>query len=197
MPNAARLLSSLAPTSQSWGTPITGRDPDRLTPADIARAAASVRSELAYRWILCRYADYRGQRDLVALQGLIVAELQDWANRRGWKLRSNGKEPGTGKLGRLAILWIAESLHPRRCPACHGLGETFNRETKASETCAHCGGRGHVRWSQSERARWMGIRHSAYQKRWARRYYRLQMYMSVIEEEGLLAMNRAIENRYG
>ncbi len=189
MPNPARALARLTAQTQSWDPRISGNDPARLTAADIALAAAHIQNPLAYQWLLVRYVDHVAHKDILKLRDMIVDELRQHAKGKGWRARENGPVP---KLQRLASLWIAETLNPHRCRVCKGLGQVFDLQQKTHVSCPACGGRCVERWSNAERAQWLGIWHTAFNRTWRPRLQQIERIMGYAQEEAFRSIGRAL-----
>ncbi len=184
MVDARRLLAKMSPGTQQL-TRSTGGDPNALSQSDVSLAAGRIKEPLTYRWIVYRYGGHDRDSDRQRLETSIVCELSRWAVQEHWRMRKNRGGLGKGRLQRFAALWIAEAAHPHRCPSCKGSGQQLDTDTHRHVCCQQCGGNGTIRWSNMQRARWMGIRHSAWQKTWQRRYERLMQLMNAKEAHGL------------
>lgn len=182
MPDARRLLAKMSAGAQNlqFGT---GAGVGALNQMDISLAAGRIKKPLTYLWVVYRYGGHDGQKTIRKLETAIVLELSKWAVQERWRMRGGGL--GKDRLRRVARLWIAEASHPRRCPQCKGSGQWFNVEQKRHVGCPRCGGDGITGWSNLKRAQWLGIRHSAWQKTWLRRYERLNEMMKALEGNGM------------
>ena len=171
----------------------SGVSKDALTQRDISIAAGHIKNPLAYHWIVYRYGGHETRRTVERLESSIIVELSKWAVQERWRLRRGGAGLGPGRLRSVAQLWIAEASHPRRCPDCRGAGYGYKQEVLlttgakiAKQTsCSRCGGNGVIGWSNLKRAQWVGMRHSAWQKTWLRRYERLSDMMSALEANAM------------
>lgn len=191
MVDARRLLARMSPGTQQLQRGF-GNDPNALCQADVSLAAGRIRDPLTYRWIIYRYGGHDTERDWQRLVTSIVCELSRWAVQERWRMRGGGL--GTGRLQRFAQLWITETAHPHRCRRCKGSGEAFSADEHRMMLCPQCGGSGVTQWSNQQRARWMGIRHSAWQKTWQDRYGRLGQHMNAKEAHGLRIVSLSLSD---
>lgn len=121
-------------------------------------------------------AKVQGVSGYARLESSLHARVLTLARREEWKTEKPRRiEDLTRALLRLALL---EFLIPPQCSLCKGRAKRYNRATRADVDCPRCDGVGALPLSGRERARELGIAHTTWDRTWAKRYQRIQAFLS-------------------
>lgn len=144
-----------------------------LTPDMVQAGLGSLRDADGGALLL---AKVQGVSGYAALEQRLHARVLAMAQREHWIIEKPRKLSDlTRALLRLALL---EFLIPPQCSLCKGRAKRYSRAARADVPCQRCDGVGSLPLKGRERARELGIAHTTWDRTWAKRYQRIQSFLS-------------------
>lgn len=182
----ARQLSKLGNVgkglSDSVGHDTSGQG---LTGVDIAAALSLAKvtrvEELMIRYI---YAHDFGVYDEMVLAIHTAASVK-WLTSWNWRMAPD-------MFKRLTDAAIIESLEPRICITCKGIGRFQVVEAQPFVNCQTCDGVGRIRPTDKERARRCGVKADNFRHHLANRYVKLLSFVQAVPQEAERKIRKAL-----
>lgn len=181
MSNSRKLLAKLSVKCSSWSGAGFG-GVGGLSPADIAHALAYCKSELSSLMLRVKWADQQEDFGKLVLEFILSVERR--AKKKKWRERK------IGTIQRIAYTVVDEAINPRLCIQCKGRGESLDGQKM--DTCPRCEGAGVLEWTDSDRARMIGITPQSFQEVWKLKYQDCQSILRGAENYGIGVVTGAL-----
>lgn len=174
----ARQLSKLGNVgkgiSDSVGHDTSGQG---LTGVDIAAALSLAKvtrvEELMIRYIYVH--DYGVYEEMV--RAIHLAAFEKWRESWNWRMTPF-------LFLRLTDAAIIESLEPRICITCKGVGSFQLSDAQPFVDCQTCNGVGRIKLTDKERARRCGVKADNFRHQLASRYVKLLSFVQAVPQSG-------------